>query len=128
MSPLDFMQRLAALVPRPRLHLNHFHGVLAANATLRAMLVLQGPDEPTNAAQPAECEANCARHRPVRLSWARLIKRVFALDLEHCPKCGGELKCVFRTIVTGRFGIVTADFGNVTGHFGSVTDEFFADA
>jgi hypothetical protein len=29
MSPLDFMQRLAALVPRPRLHLTRFHGVLA---------------------------------------------------------------------------------------------------
>jgi Putative transposase len=29
MSPLEFMQRRAALVPRPRLHLIHFHGVLA---------------------------------------------------------------------------------------------------
>jgi Putative transposase len=29
MSPLEFMQRLAALVPRPRLHLICFHGVLA---------------------------------------------------------------------------------------------------
>jgi hypothetical protein len=29
MSPLQFMQRLAALVPRPRLQLIRFHGVLA---------------------------------------------------------------------------------------------------
>jgi len=29
MSPLEFMQRLAALVARPRLHLIRFHGVLA---------------------------------------------------------------------------------------------------
>ncbi|MGH8610193.1 MAG: transposase [Gammaproteobacteria bacterium] len=36
MSPLEFMQRLAALVPRPRLHLIRFHGVLAPNARLRA--------------------------------------------------------------------------------------------
>lgn len=28
LSPLEFMQRLAALVPRPRLHLIRFHGVL----------------------------------------------------------------------------------------------------
>jgi len=27
MSPLEFMQRLAALVPRPGLHLIRFHGV-----------------------------------------------------------------------------------------------------
>ena len=36
MSPLEFMQRLAALVPRPRLHLIRFHGVLAPNAKLRS--------------------------------------------------------------------------------------------
>ena len=32
MEPLEFMKRLAALVPRPRLHLIRFHGVLAPNA------------------------------------------------------------------------------------------------
>jgi hypothetical protein len=35
MSPLEFMQRLAALVPRPRLNLIRFHGVLAPNAKSR---------------------------------------------------------------------------------------------
>ena len=35
MSPLEFLQRLAALVPRPRLHLIRFHGVLAPEARLR---------------------------------------------------------------------------------------------
>ena len=28
----------------------------------------------------------------MRLSWARLLKRVFDLELEHCPNCGGELR------------------------------------
>ena len=39
MAPLEFMQRLAALVPRPRLHLIRFHGVLAPNAKLRPLVV-----------------------------------------------------------------------------------------
>ena len=39
MSPLEFMQRLAALVPRPRLHLIRFHGVLAPHAKLRPAIV-----------------------------------------------------------------------------------------
>ena len=39
MSPLEFMQRLAALVPLPRLHLIRFHGVLAPNAKLRPGVV-----------------------------------------------------------------------------------------
>ena len=37
MSALELMQLLAALVPRPRLHLIRFHGVLAPNAKLRAL-------------------------------------------------------------------------------------------
>ena len=45
MSPLKFMQRWAALVPRPRLHLIRFHGVLAPSSTnsakLRALVVPQ---------------------------------------------------------------------------------------
>ena len=94
MSPLEFMQRLAALVPRPRLHLIRFHGVLAPNAKLRALVVPQEPEAPAQEAKPAECEENCAHHRPVRLSWAKLLKRVFDLDLEHCPNCGGELKII----------------------------------
>ena len=30
----------------------------------------------------------------MRLSWARLLKRGFDLDLEHCPNCDGELKII----------------------------------
>ena len=102
MSPLEFMQRLAALVPRPRLHLIRFHGVLAPNAKLRALVVLQEvpqevlqvPETPAQQAKPAACEANCAHHRAVRLSWAKLLKQVFDLDLQHCPNCGGDLRII----------------------------------
>ena len=94
----EFMQRLAALVPRPRLHLIRFHGVLAPNAKLRALVVQQEvpqvPETPAQAVAPAECEANCVHHRAVRLSWTRLLKRVFELDLAHCPNCGSELKII----------------------------------
>jgi hypothetical protein len=81
-------------VSRPRLHLIRFHGVLAPNAKLRALVVPQVPEAPERAAKSAVCDANCAHHRPVRLSWAKLLKRVFDLDLEHCPNCGGELKII----------------------------------
>jgi hypothetical protein len=86
MSPLEFMQRLAALVPRPRLHLIRFHGVLAPNAALRAAIV-PGPAK----SEPADEHAHGA---PARMSWARLLKRVFEIDLEHCPQCGGEFRII----------------------------------
>ena len=43
MSPLEFVHRLAALVPRPRLRLTRVHGVLAPNAKLRPLVVPQPP-------------------------------------------------------------------------------------
>jgi Putative transposase len=48
MSPMEFVQRLAALVPQPKLHLIRFHGVLAPNAKLRALVVPQAPATPTS--------------------------------------------------------------------------------
>src|SRR5262245_33702903 len=44
MEPLEFMERLAALVPRPRLHLIRFQGVLAPNAKLRSKIVPAPPE------------------------------------------------------------------------------------
>ena len=91
MSPLEFMQRLAALVPRPRLHLIRFHGALAPNAKLRAAIVPIPPAH-TTTEHTGECaHAHGAR---ARLSWARLLKRVFDIDIEHCPQCGGKLKII----------------------------------
>jgi len=28
------------------------------------------------------------------LSWSRLLKSVFDIDIEHCPNCGGALKII----------------------------------
>ena len=41
------MERLAALVPRPRFHLIRFHGVLAPNAMLRSQIVPAPPERAT---------------------------------------------------------------------------------
>jgi Putative transposase len=90
MSPLELMQRLAALVPRPRLHLIRFHGVLAPHAKLRAAIV------PSPAQQATEHPADHAdaHGSPARMSWACLLKRVFDIDMEYCANCGGHLKII----------------------------------
>jgi hypothetical protein len=91
MSPLEFMQRLAALVPRPRLHLIRFHGVLAPHAKLRAEIV---PSAPLNASQACDHHAQSSPASPARMSWAYLLQRVFDIDVEHCANCGGRLKII----------------------------------
>ena len=84
MSPLEFMQRLAALVPRPRLHLIRFHGVLAPNAKLRALVVPQGPVEGAQAAQARRvrgelCAPPAGAHELGQAAQARVRSRPGAL-------------------------------------------------
>ena len=57
-------------------------------------MVLAGPAEDAGVSELAAAEPGCAHRRPTRMSWARLLKRVFEIDLEHCPNCGGELKII----------------------------------
>lgn len=73
--PVDFMARLAALVPAPRVNLTRFHGVFARNSKLRSQVTLSGRDKrPPQATQtPAE------RHQA--MSWAQRLKRVSRLTL-----------------------------------------------
>ena len=87
MSALEFMQRLAALVPRPRLHLIRFHGVLAPHAKLRAAII------PQPAHKDSAPVHEHAHGKTARMSWARLLKRVFDIDIERC-ECGGRLKII----------------------------------
>jgi hypothetical protein len=84
------MQRLAALVPLPRLHLIRFHGVLAPNAKLRSEII---PNPAEHATEHSTDHAH-AQGAPARISWARLLKRVFDIDIDHCPNCAGALKII----------------------------------
>ena len=90
LDPLTLLARLAALIPRPRVHLTTYHGVLAPAVAGRAAVV---PATSGEAAEPARCEGvrgGRARElgRRRRYSWAELMKRVFAVDVLRCPRCG----------------------------------------
>jgi len=92
MTPLEFLQRLAALVPRPRLHLIRFHGVLAPNAALRSQIVPSEADQALNIVDAAGDRSPASTR--ARMSWAQLLTRVFAIDLTTCPQCGGALTII----------------------------------
>jgi hypothetical protein len=99
MSPLEFMQRLAALVPRPRLNLIRFHGVLAPNAKLRSEII---PGNKKNKSNVSDTNDDVPPSpASVRISWARLLKRVFGIDIERCPHCGGTLKIIAAILESG---------------------------
>ncbi len=77
-------------IPHTSLRAGRFHGVLAPNAKLRSEII---PNPPEQATEPA-CDHAQAQGAPARMSWARLLKRVFDIDIEHCPNCGGSLKII----------------------------------
>ena len=91
LEPVDFIARLAALVPPPRVHLTRFHGVFAAHAALRAAITPAGRGTGTRK-RVAAVEA--AAPKDVRMSWARRLKRVFGIEIEQCARCGGRLKVI----------------------------------
>src|SRR5262245_39034629 len=79
LSPLELLEKLAALVPLPRAHLVRYAGCLAPHSTLRAALIptprQQGVDgEQTKTGTPS-------------WHWARLLGRVFDVDMATCPFC-----------------------------------------
>src|SRR5262245_2725212 len=79
LSPLELLEKLAALVPLPRMHLVRYGGCLASHSQLRGAII------PTPRQQGVD-EAATDTGAP-RWSWARLLQRVFALDMAHCPFC-----------------------------------------
>ncbi|MCM3900623.1 MAG: hypothetical protein ND866_02855 [Pyrinomonadaceae bacterium] len=60
-----------------KLTAGRFHGVLAPNAKLRREII---PTPPEPATKPASDHAH-AQGSPARMSWARLLKRVFDIDI-----------------------------------------------
>jgi hypothetical protein len=93
-EPFDFLARLAALVPLPRVHLTRYHGVFAPASTLRAAVTAAGRGRGATV-QPEAAEAiQPAPSRHVALTWMQRLKRVFAIDIEVCRRCGGRLKVV----------------------------------
>ena len=64
-EPLDFLARLAALVPKPRVNLTRFHGVFAPHHRLRSQIVPGRGEEGGNL-----CPANRVREATERPAWA----------------------------------------------------------
>ena len=119
-EPQVLMERLCALVPRPRRHLVTYHGVLAPAAGIRPWVVPRveaeedggcrhegaaaHDDEPGIGNDAADDDAvrRLLRHRTVphrpgksrrggrRYPWTELLRRVYMADVLLCRHCGGK--------------------------------------
>ena len=79
-------------MPKPRVNLTRYHGVLAPNhrwreevtPAKRGKALKMGANAEVKT--PAECHA--------AMTWAQRLKRVFNIDIETCGRCGGSLKVI----------------------------------
>jgi len=93
-EPVDFIAKLVALVPKPRVNLTRFHGVFAPNSKHRALVspVKRVKGNKSKAADGPEEQAPVQRH--AAMTWAQRLKRVFKLDVETCRVCGGSARVI----------------------------------
>ena len=85
LDPLDFLSRPTSLIPRPRIHLTRFHGVFAPHCKYRSLITPQSAlSEKTNKTSRTE------RKKAYSRTWAKMLKRVFDIDIQTCLKCGGQ--------------------------------------
>ncbi len=93
-EPLDFIARLAALVPKPRVNLTRFHGVFAPNSRYRGRVTRARRGRGGRRPSRGDLEEPKAAERRASMSWAQRLKGVFGIDIETCPGCGGAVRII----------------------------------
>lgn len=106
-SGVELVERLAALIPSPRLNLIRFGGCFAPRHRLRARVVAQAPAAKKGVEQKAlevvtnpsgmnseivATDISTLKKKIYRLSWSKLLARVFREDVTKCKNCGETLK------------------------------------
>ena len=91
-EPLDFISRLVALVPKPRVNLTRFHGVFAPKSKHRAQVTPAKRGKGKKIRPPGQDQTTAERR--AAMTWAQRLKRVFNIDIEICDKCGGDVRII----------------------------------
>jgi len=90
-EPVEFLEKLAAIIPRPAVNLVLYHGLLAPHARWRSHVVRYGRPGPDVHARERDASPRAAGTAGA-WTWAALMRRVFDLDVLACPRCGGRLR------------------------------------
>lgn len=108
-SPLEFIEKLASIIPPPYRHQVNYYGCLSSHSNLRPLIVpaasiekgsedkKPSPGVPLEELQSGDLEEGA--EKPSRyIPWAELLKRTFGIDLTVCPHCGGQVRVIAAII------------------------------
>ena len=86
LSPSELLEKLCAMVPPPRAHQQLYTGVFSSRSKWRNLVVLNPAAR--KGFNPVTVDKNKVKnHRR-----AKLLKRIFKIDMGSCPKCGCDLE------------------------------------
>ena len=112
LTPFEFLDRLADLVPPPRKHRHRYHGVFAPAHPLRPAVTALAIGNIGKRQEAAAnglardgngtggcCNAAHAHQKPrshdtSRIAWAKLMARVGEEFPLECPNCGGDIRLI----------------------------------
>jgi hypothetical protein len=115
LTPLELIDRIAALVPPPRTHRHRYFGVLAPNSPLRAAVTALAAPAKQIAVQPEPAitgegapgvvpqqghvmpptpEPALPKRSAAHYLWAMLIARIYEVFPLLCPLCGGQMRLI----------------------------------
>jgi hypothetical protein len=104
LSPFEFLDRLADLVPPPRKHRHRYHGAFAPNHKLRravTALAIGNVGKRREAVTGGHAGEVCCdphqkprSHDTSRIAWAKLLARVGEEFPLLCPACGGDVRLI----------------------------------
>ncbi len=139
LTPLELIDRIAALVPPPRTHRHRYYGVLAPHSPHRAAVVALAAGQTAGAgaaqhepvgvpatvdvmvnamgvaavgapSQPEPVQPALPK-RPAHYLWAVLIARIYEVFPLLCPICGGQMRII-------AFITHSADIRHILEHIG----------
>ena len=87
-EPLDFIAKLVALVPKPRVHLTRFHGVFAPHSKYRAWVTPARRGQGRKTQTPEETPEQTPAEQRASMTWAKRLKQWDGLLLTpSAPMC-----------------------------------------
>ena len=101
LSPIEFIEKIATLVPPPRIHRHRYFGVLAPNSPYRAQVSAMASQAIDDGVIPVpegrQEDGSVSKKKKSSFShylWAILIARIYAVFPLICPDCGGQMKII----------------------------------
>jgi hypothetical protein len=103
-SGLDFIARLTLHIPKKGKHIVRRYGVYSSRSrgtwkrrpalALRAAGGWYGRDEIADVEEAEEAEEVSVSKNARQKAWARLLSKVYEIDIFTCPKCGVEMSVI----------------------------------